>query len=213
MKKTILFLATFLCISGALAQSHKLLFKTNYGDFKVVLYDFTPKHQALILQAIEQGEYNDALFNRVVENFVVQGGEHDIDIAQREKDLPLKKKKRLAPEFNSQAYHKVGALGAGRDDNPEKGSFLNQIYFVVGDKVTQEDLAALNAKSDRNWSYNDEQTMDYLHKGGAPRLDGDYTVFGEVYEGLDVLQKISKVKTDSKDYPIEKVTFEIQEII
>lgn len=213
MRKAILALGALLFTSGLWAQSHKLLFKTNYGDFKVVLYDFTPKHQALILQAIQDGVYKEALFNRVVENFVVQGGNHDVDIAQSEKDLPLRKRKRLDPEFNEHAYHKVGALGAGRDDNPGKGSFLDQIYFVVGDKVTQEELDALALQQGRDFTYSSEQTLDYLHKGGAPRLDGDYTVFGEVYQGLDVLQKISQVKTDSEDYPLEKVTFEIQEII
>lgn len=210
MRKSILALSALLLSTGLWAQSHKLLFKTNYGDFKVVLYDFTPKHQELLLQAVEDDQYKEALFNRVIENFVVQGGEHDADIAQREKDLDDNQKMRLAPEFDTHAYHKVGALGAGRDDNPDKASFLNQIYFVVGDKVSMEDINAL--EDNRDWKYTTEQKMDYLHKGGTPRLDGDYTVFGEVYQGLDVLQTISRVKTDQKDAPLEKVNFEIVKI-
>ncbi|MHC5354876.1 peptidylprolyl isomerase [Myroides sp. LJL115] len=211
MKKCLLALSAILLSGNLWAQSHKLLFKTDYGNFKVVLYDATPKHQELILQAIEQDQYKDALFNRVIENFVVQGGEHDIDIAEREKYLREDQKRRLPGEFDTEhLYHKVGVLGAGRDNNPDKASFLNQIYFIVGGPVTMQDLNELESK--RNWKYTPEQKIDYLHNGGTPRLDGDYTVIGEVYEGLDVLMAISKAKTDPKDFPLEKVNFEIETI-
>ena len=191
-------------------QSHKLQFKTTHGSFKVMLYDFTPKHQKLILDAIKDDVYKDALFNRVIENFVVQGGEHDDDIANREKDLPANEHYRLPAEFDSRAFHKMGALGAGRDDNPQKASFLNQIYFVVGKPVSQADLDNIEQK--KNIKFTKEQHEIYLSKGGLPRLDGDYTVFGEVYEGLDVLLKISKLKTSEKDAPLQPVSFEVIEI-
>lgn len=192
------------------AQSHKLQFKTTHGTFKVVLYDFTPKHQQLILNAIKENVYKEALFNRIIENFVVQGGEHDDDIAQREKDLPKNEHYRLAAEFDSRSFHKMGALGAGRDDNPQKASFLNQIYFVVGKSVTETDLENIEQK--KGIKFTKEQRETYLSKGGLPRLDGDYTVFGEVYEGLDVLLEISKLKTNEKDAPLQPVSFEIIEI-
>lgn len=192
------------------AQSHKLQFKTTHGTFKVVLYDFTPKHQQLILNAIKENVYKEALFNRIIENFVVQGGEHDDDIAQREKDLPVSEHYRLAAEFDSRAFHKMGALGAGRDDNPKKASFLNQIYFVVGKSVTETDLEKIEQK--KGIKFTKEQRETYLSKGGLPRLDGDYTVFGEVYEGLDVLLEISKLKTNEKNAPLQPVSFEIIEI-
>ncbi len=192
------------------AQSHKLQFKTTHGTFKVVLYDFTPKHQQLFLNAIKDDVYKDALFNRVIENFVVQGGEHDDDIALKEKDLPIKEHYRFPAEFDSRAFHKIGALGAGRDDNPQKASFLNQIYFVVGKPVTETDLGNIEQK--KEIKFTKEQRETYLSKGGLPRLDGDYTVFGEVYEGLDVLLKISKLKTNEKDAPLKPVSFEIIDI-
>ena len=192
------------------AQSHKLQFKTAHGSFKVMLYDFTPKHQQLILDAIKDDVYKDALFNRVIENFVVQGGEHDDDIALREKDLPTNEHHRLAAEFDSRAFHKMGALGAGRDDNPQKASFLNQIYFVVGKPVSIADLDNIEQK--RGIKFTEEQREAYLTKGGLPRLDGDYTVFGEVYEGFDVLLKISKLKTNEKDAPLKPMSFEVIEI-
>ncbi|MGE4347306.1 MAG: peptidylprolyl isomerase [Flavobacteriaceae bacterium] len=192
MKKGILIGFILFAVFSVSAQSHKLLFKTQYGDFKVVLYDFTPNHQKMILDAVKDSVYHKALFNRIIKNFVVQGGEHDFDIAGREKYLPKEKHFRLASEFDKRAYHKIGALGAGRDDNLEKASFLNQIYFVVGKTVTEEDLNVLENK--KGIKFTSEQRQFYLKNGGLPRLDGDYTVFGEVYEGLEVLLEISKTK-------------------
>ncbi len=210
MKSYLISFVFFLTHLQFFAQSHKLQFKTSYGNFKVMLYDFTPNHQQLILNAVRNKVYQDALFNRVIDNFVVQGGEHDEDIAEREQKLPKEKHNRLAPEFDSKAFHKIGALGAGRDENPEKASFLNQLYFVVGKPISEDELVALEHK--KGIKFNEEQREIYLSKGGLPRLDGDYTVFGEVYEGLDVLLKISKLKTDQKDYPLEAIPFEINEI-
>lgn len=80
----------------------------------------------------------------------------------------------------------------------------------MGKPVSEDELVALEHK--KGIKFNEEQREIYLSKGGLPRLDGDYTVFGEVYEGLDVLLKISKLKTDQKDYPLEAIPFEINEI-
>lgn len=208
MKKFIALCLTLLLYGTLSAQTQRVVFKTAYGSFKVLLYDYTPAHRDLFLHAIKTAEYRDALFNRVIENFVVQGGEHDYDIAKREAADPKAGKPRLAGEFDPRAYHKVGAFGAGRDDNPEKASFLNQIYFIVGKPVTNEELDSLEKK--KGITYSAEQRATYLKTGGQPRLDNDYTVFGEVYEGLDVLLKISRVKTDKEDYPLQKIPFEVE---
>lgn len=189
------------------SQSKKVLFQTDFGDFKVKLYDFTPKHRDMFLLSIKDSVYKDALFNRIIKDFVVQGGEHDIDIEKREKANPTIPKKRFSAEFESQAFHKIGALGAGRDDNFDKASFLNQIYFVVGKKVSAEDLDELENKKGIKFTPN--QREEYLKNGGLPRLDNDYTVFGEVYEGIDVLFKISNIKTDSLDYPLQAIPFKL----
>ncbi|WP_240452862.1 MULTISPECIES: peptidylprolyl isomerase [Sphingobacterium] len=189
------------------AQTNRLVFQTDFGNIKVLLYDFTPRHRDLILQSVEDGVYMKSFFNRVIADFVVQGGEHDVDIANREGADPSGAKPRLGPEFDQRAFHKVGALGAGRDDNPAKASFLNQIYFVVGRPVLEKDLIQLEEKKGRK--YTPEQWASYLKFGGQPRLDGDYTVFGEVYEGMDVLLEISKVKTDSLDYPVLPIEFKL----
>ncbi|MDQ1151027.1 peptidylprolyl isomerase [Sphingobacterium zeae] len=192
------------------AQSKHLLFKTEFGNFKAVLYDYTPHHRDLMLRSIRDHVYHDALFNRIIENFVVQGGEHDVDIAKREAADPLHQQPRLAAEFDDRAFHKMGALGAGRDGNPEKASFLNQIYFVVGKKITAAELHNLELK--KGIKYTAAQRKEYLAKGGQPRLDHDFTVFGEIYEGFGVIMKISQLKTDNQDYPLQKVPFEIIEI-
>jgi len=189
------------------AQRKHVQFDTPYGTFKVLLYDFTPKHRDLFVESIQDEVYKDALFNRVIKDFVVQGGEHDIAIEKREKENPTAGKPRLAPEFDSRAFHKLGALGAGRDDNPEKASFLNQIYFVVGKAVTEKDLDDLTQK--KHIQFTAEQRASYLRDGGLPRLDQDYTVFGEVYEGFDVLLNISKVATDKANYPIQAIPFHV----
>lgn len=201
---SILFIVSFQLV---FSQSKKVLFKTDFGDFKVELYDCTPQHRDMFLLAIQDSVYKDALFNRIIKDFVVQGGEHDIDIARREKANPAVPKKRLGAEIDSSAFHKIGAMGAGRDDNLDKASFFNQIYFVVGKKINAADLDKLEAQ--KGVKFTNYQRKEYLENGGLPRLDYDYTVFGQVYEGLDVLIKISKVKTDSLDYPLQSIPFKL----
>lgn len=208
MKRFFLICLTIFLSNNLSAQTHRVLFKTSYGSFKVVLYDYTPAHRDLFLEAIKTDVYRNALFNRIIENFVVQGGEHDVDIAKKEAAHPEQGKPRLAGEFDKRAYHKVGAFGAGRDDNPEKASFLNQLYFIVGKPVSKDELDSLEKK--KGISYTAEQRETYLKIGGQPRLDNDYTVFGEVYEGLSVLIDISRVKTDKADYPLTEILFEIE---
>lgn len=194
-------------VTNTYSQSINILFQTNYGNFKVMLYDFTPHHRDMFVAAIKKGDYKDALFNRIIKDFVVQGGEHDEDIAAQETKqgylFP-----RLNPEFDNRAYHKIGALGAGRDDNTNKASFLNQIYFVVGKPYSPAEFDSIALKY--NKQFTPETRTYYLRNGGQPRLDGDYTVFGEVIEGLDVLIKISNLTVDKKHYPIKKLHFTVR---
>ncbi|WP_413531982.1 peptidylprolyl isomerase [Empedobacter brevis] len=189
------------------AQTYTLKFKTNYGKFDVMLYDFTPKHRDLILSQINKGTYTNAQFNRVVKDFVIQGGELDDPILAREAQHPEEKPIRLAPEFNPKAFHKMGALGAGRDSNVEKASYYNQIYFVVGKKITAQELDDLEAK--KGIKYTEEQRAEYLKNGGQPRLDHDFTVFGEITKGLNNAIKISEVETN-KELPLQPVVFSIK---
>ena len=190
------------------AQTYTLKFKTNYGKFEAILYDFTPNHRELILKEIENKTYKKALFNRVIKNFVIQGGELDESILKRESENPTLEKIRLDPEFNAKAFHKVGALGAGRDDNPTKGSFINQIYVVVGRKVTAIELQNIEEKT--GTKFTEDQKSTYLRSGGLPRLDNDYTIFGEITKGLNIAMKISEVDTNNENLPEEPVIFSIK---
>lgn len=208
IKNILLIVCTLFLGVACIAQSDTILVKTNYGNFKAVLYDYTPQHRDLLLDAIRRGVYTEAQFNRVIAGFVTQGGELDEDILAGEALEPAKVAPRLAPEFDDRAFHKVGALGAGRDDNPSKSSYLNQLYFVVGKPVTEADLRVLEQA--KGVKYTDQQRAVYLSQGGQPRLDKDYTVFGEVIEGLDVLIKMSKVATNANDKPLEKVLFTME---
>ncbi len=198
---------SFLFSSGLFAQTYTLKFKTNYGKFEVMLYDFAPKHRDLILSEINKGTYHNALFNRVVQDFVVQGGELDETILEKEAQHPEQKPIRLPAEFNPKAFHKIGALGAGRDDNPQKASYYNQLYFVVGKNVSSKDLDELELK--KGIKFTAEQRKEYLTNGGQPRLDNDYTVFGEVTKGLKNVLKISEVQTE-KQLPLHPVIFSIK---
>ncbi len=207
MKKLLVLCLWFMMVQYIYGQSKRILFHTAYGDVKVLLYDFTPKHRDLIVDAIQDSVYANAFFNRIIKDFVVQGGEHDDAILKREQENPSAPKQRLDPEFDERAFHKIGALGAGRDDNPRKASFLNQLYFVVGKAVTADDLDRLQIQKDI--TYTDLQRKEYLDNGGLPRLDKDYTVVGEIYEGLDVMMKISRLQTDAADYPLTPVSFNL----
>jgi cyclophilin family peptidyl-prolyl cis-trans isomerase len=210
MKKGITTLFTFLMATTLIwAQSKdvKVKFITSKGDITVVLYKETPLHQAMFLKAIEEGVYDEAVFNRVIKGFVSQGGELDDVILAEEAKRPEKTPRRLPGEFPSRGLHKLGALGAGRDDNPEKASYYNQIYFVTGRIHTAEQLDALEKR--KGTSISKEARAIYQDIGGEPRLDGDYTIFGEILEGLEVLHQINTVATGEGDVPLERVTFKV----
>ncbi len=187
------------------AQSTYVRLITNKGNITLLLYDKTPKHRDMFLQAIKKGLYNKAQFNRVIKSFVSQGGELDETILEREKLHPELPIQRLAAEITPILFHKKGALGAGRNDNPEKSSYFSQIYLVVGKPQTDEQLDALEKKKDIKFS--PSQRTTYKTLGGTPHLDNDYTIFGEIIEGMNVADAINNVTTNRNDLPLVPVTF------
>ncbi len=206
-KLLLLFALSFVYFLPSQAQQTHVLFETSYGDFEVELYDDTPRHRDMFLQAIDDKIYHKALFNRVIAGFVNQGGELDEPILKEEAD-GLRERRRLAPELLPKYFHHKGALGAGRDDNPEKASYLSQIYFVIGRTYSSEELDKEERAKD--FTYSAEQRNTYLNDGGVPRLDGDYTIFGRVVRGLDVIERINQVETDKSDMPKQAVRFSIR---
>ncbi|MNE25869.1 putative bifunctional phosphatase/peptidyl-prolyl cis-trans isomerase [compost metagenome] len=207
MKKAVLFLLFAFTFLSSKAQSVVVRFTTNMGNIDVMLYDETPKHRDMFVKAIKKGWYKNAQFNRVIANFVSQGGELDDTILNREKRHPELGVKRFPAEINPVVFHKKGALGAGRDDNPEKASYFTQIYFVAGKKRTDAELDALEKK--RNRKIPEQQREVYKTLGGTPHLDGDYTIFGEIIAGMEVADAINAVATDKNDVPLKPVIFNL----
>ncbi|WP_316751618.1 peptidylprolyl isomerase [Pedobacter gandavensis] len=186
-------------------QTKFVRLETNKGNITLMLYDQTPKHRDAFLKSIKQGLYDQAAFNRVIKAFVSQGGELDETILDREKLSPEKPLARIPAEIVPALFHKKGALGAGRNDNPEHSSYLTQIYLVAGKPQTDEQLDAMEKK--KGHQYTPAQRAAYKTIGGIPRLDLDYTVFGEIVEGMEVADAINASPTDKNDLPLSPVTF------
>ena len=175
------------------------------GDITLRLYEETPKHRDAFVQSIKKGLFDGAAFNRVIKGFVSQAGELDDVILEREAKQPGVPVSRIDAELVAGLIHKKGALGAGRNDNPEKSSYFSQIYLVAGKKHTAAQLDALEKK--KGIKFSPLQRQVYTTLGGTPHLDGDYTVFGEVVEGMEVADRINAVPTNQGDLPVKEIIF------
>lgn len=192
---------------------------TEMGDMIVLLYDETPQHRDNFLKLVDQKFYDGTLFHRVIAGFMVQGGDPDSKGAAPGAALGMGGPGYTIPaEFNTALYHRKGALAAARQGdqvNPEKRSSGSQFYIAQGQKTDTTMLAQLERQkkfANPAFSYNDEQKKVYAELGGTPHLDGDYTVFGEVVEGLDVLDKIAAVQTDPRNRPLQNITITLTRI-
>jgi cyclophilin family peptidyl-prolyl cis-trans isomerase len=210
MKKLLLLLSLLLFAFMLPAQSVQVRFETSKGNITVMLYDETPRHRDMFLKAVKKGAYKNAAFNRVIKDFVSQGGELDDTILNREKRHPELGAKRFPAELKPTLFHKKGALGAGRDDNPEKSSYFSQIYLVSGKVQTDVQLDATEKKKNRKIPA--AQREVYKTIGGIPYLDQDYTIFGEIVKGMEVADAINAVATNKDDVPLTPVIFNIRVI-
>lgn len=180
-----------------------VLIKTSYGDITAKLYNDTPKHRDNFIKLVKQGWYNDSPFHRVIKNFMIQGGGN--------KDGRTDPGYTVEAEFRAQHFHKKGVLAAARmpdNVNPERRSSGSQFYIVQGQKFDAQTFAAAAQRSGVN--YTEEQKKVYATLGGTPHLDGAYTVFGEVIDGFDVIDKIAAVQTGPGDKPVNAVTMKIE---
>jgi cyclophilin family peptidyl-prolyl cis-trans isomerase len=187
----------------------KVMITTSFGTIKIKLYNETPKHRDNFIKLATSGYLNGTLFHRVIKDFMIQGGDPDSKGAKAGVMLGSGGPGYTVPaEFNSKLIHKKGALAAARDNNPQKASSGSQFYIVQGKKVTDAELD--NLQKTNGWTYTKEQRATYKTNGGTPFLDNSYTVFGEVYEGLDVLDKIAAVKKDQNDRPLEDIKMTVK---
>lgn len=176
----------------------KVLIHTDLGDIKVALYNDTPLHRDNFVKLVKNGFYNGSPFHRVIKGFMVQGGGAPAGLPEMSDRVPA--------EFVPAHIHKKGALAAARmgdQVNPKKESSGSQFYLVQGSKVTAEQLNQYDQK--RTVKYSPEQRATYTTVGGTPFLDGDYTVYGEVIEGMDVIDKIAAVQTGAGDKPVKEL--------
>lgn len=241
-----------------------VLIETNYGNIKVKLYNETPLHRDNFLKLVKDGVYNDLLFHRVINEFMIQGGDPSSKTASDTTQLGSGDLGYTVPaEFKTpQLYHKKGALAAartGNEVNPEKASSASQFYIVTGKTMSENELKKMDkqrverlkqsvfnelqnlnkstikelyASGDRETLnelknnmieeaeeeakeresevlFTEEQKDVYKTIGGTPFLDGEYTVFGEVIEGLDIVDKIQQAKTNPQDRPVENIRMNI----
>lgn len=185
----------------------KVLFKTSLGDITIALYDNTPKHRENFIKLVNDGFYTDILFHRIIQGFMIQTGDPDSKGAPAGKQLGSGGPGYTIPaEFRAENYHKRGAVAAARQGdqvNPTKASSGSQFYIVDGQKFDDRMMAQISYQYGK--SFTDEQRQVYKTEGGAPFLDGDYTVFGEVVSGMDVVDAIAAQKKDRFDRPMQDV--------
>jgi peptidylprolyl isomerase len=248
-------------------SSETILMETPFGNMKIKLFEETPLHKKNFLKLVSEHFFDSTLFHRVINNFMIQGGD------------PLSKKAMpgdslghgdlgytVPAEFSEKIIHKKGRLCAAResdDINPEFASSASQFYIVMGKVRTIEDLQKYEDRINKNhltnagrkvrktpegqklelryqelksgnktdsaafvkreldkmagdehlktplYKFNSYQVSTYTTVGGTPHLDGTYTVFGEVTEGIEVIDKIASVKTDKRDRPVEDVRIKV----
>lgn len=197
----------FVIIASVKTQSI-VEFTTNLGVLKVKLYDETPMHKDNFLELVEEKYYDSILFHRVIPNFMIQAGDPMSKKAKPGAFLGSGGKQYTIPaEFNPKYIHKKGALAAARQGdnvNPQKESSGSQFYIVQGRTFTDEELDMIQ-KQYKRIPFTPEQREIYKTIGGTPHLDYSYTVFGEVIEGLDIVDLIASQATDRNNRPITDV--------
>ncbi|SIN67011.1 peptidylprolyl isomerase [Algoriphagus halophilus] len=177
---------------------YHVLIATSKGDMMVKLYNETPVHRDNFIQKVKEGYYDSLEFHRVINDFMIQGGRPN----PTPDGSPQPYSKELIPaEFRTDQhiYHRRGALAAARTNNPEKASSSTQFYIVQRKPYTLPQLE--EHAEERELTLNDFQKELYTSIGGTPHLDGAYTVYGELENGFDVLDKIASTTTDEKDQP------------
>jgi cyclophilin family peptidyl-prolyl cis-trans isomerase len=208
-KPKILLVGIWLLSMPLLAQQkvrkdYLVTFQTPYGDLKAVLHDQTPLHKQNFLALVKQGFYDSLLFHRVINRFMIQGGDPNSKRAKKGVllgngggNMP-----RVPAEFKPELFHKRGALAAARDNNPEKKSSACQFYIVQGAVWNDSSLNAQIARLPGARPPTEAQREIYKTLGGSPHLDGNYTVFGQIVSGFAVIDSIANQPRDLNNRPV-----------
>lgn len=207
-------LGTLVCAQTADTLRHEVLYETSKGNIRIALYNETPLHRDNFIKLVKEGFYDGLLFHRVISSFMIQTGDsasRNAKPGQLLGDSPEGYKVKAEIRY-PQLFHKRGAVAAARESdnvNPERESSASQFYIVYGRRYDDIRLDAAQRMLDKTTHglvrLTPEVREAYKVKGGAPHLDGQYTVFGEVVEGLDVVDNIQWVETDENDRPKEDI--------
>ncbi|MET3113121.1 cyclophilin family peptidyl-prolyl cis-trans isomerase [Pedobacter sp. CG_S7] len=204
-----LFLVLFFSITFAKKPENKYIkITTIHGEFLIKLYNETPLHRDNFIKLAKKGFYNGTIFHRVIKDFMLQGGDPDSKKAASGVTLGGGDVGYTIPaEFRDNLFHKKGVLAAARDDNPLKASSGCQFYLVQGKKFTDEQLDSLENKR-LHFKLPLNQRQVYKTIGGTPHLDRNYTVYGEIVRGIELIDQIAAVNTDEGNRPVtdEKMT-------
>ena len=183
-------------------QECRVYMKTTLGEMTFVLNELAPIHRDNFIDLVEKEYYIGLSFHRVINGFMAQGG----DKKSRKERVLVETSEEITQEINTELIHRKGALAGARmpdEINPERASSGTQFYIVDGKTLNEYDIKAF---ADKNLvDYNKEQIALYLKHGGAPQLDGAYTIFGQLINGFDTLDKITKVEIGDQDKPLEAI--------
>jgi peptidylprolyl isomerase len=254
---------------GLINKDNLYIIQTKYGEMTLVLYDQTPKHRDNFKKLVANSTYDGTLFHRVIDGFMIQGGDPTSKNKQSKKPIGTRDIGYTIPaEFNSKFIHKKGALAAARQGdriNPEKRSSGSQFYIVQGKPSDEKTLTTINERKNntrkrvisneylsnpanskfkfhytqilksgnqdsidyynktlinktnelfkgKELNYTPKQIKTYKKIGGTPMLDMDYTVFGEVIKGLNIIDSIAKVRKGRGDRPIDDIQMTIKKL-
>lgn len=218
MKKFFATLVLCLATIGIQAQTdnihHEIEMVTDSGKIVIALYNETPQHRDNFLKNVKEGVYDGQLFHRVIKDFMIQAGDPASKTATKGQMLGDSDDKYSVPAeiVYPKLFHKRGAVAAAResdDVNPQRASSATQFYIVWGRKFSDNQLAWAQERIDKYTNGQIKITPEigniYKTVGGTPHLDGSYTVFGEVLEGLDIVERIQTATTDDNDRPINDI--------
>ena len=203
-----------LLTSWSQTKNTEVLFETTAGNIRIALYEETPQTRDNFLKITKMGVYDSLLFHRVIKDFMIQSGDTNSKHAKPGQllgtgdfDYTTEAEFRLP-----QIFHRRGVVAMARESdkvNPERRSSACQFYIVWGKILNDKQIARVQEKLDSitqgTVKLTPEMIEVYKTVGGTPHLDGQYTVFGEVVEGMDVVERILAAQTDKNDRPLEDI--------